>query len=120
MTWPSASRMPSTGPATASPATTDPTPPRRLVRPRRRPRRGPRCAVGTQRAFEQYCEKHPEQPVRVRIGLHTGEAIREAHDLFGKSVIMAARIAAQAEGQEILVSSLLKELTDSSGEFVFG
>ena len=83
-------------------------------------RRGLRCAVGIQRAFEQYCEKHPEQPVRVRIGLHTGEAIREAHDLFGKSVIMAARIAAQAEGQEILVSSLLKELTDSSGEFVFG
>ena len=82
-------------------------------------RRGVRCAIGIQRAFEDWCEKHPEQPISVRIGLHTGEALREAHDLFGKSVIMAARIAAQAGGGEILVSSLLKELTDSSGEFVF-
>jgi len=82
-------------------------------------RRGVRCAIGIQRAFEDWCEKHPEQPISVRIGLHTGEALREAHDLFGKSVIMAARIAAQAGGGEILVSSLLKELTDSSGEFAF-
>ena len=82
-------------------------------------RRGLRCAIGIQRSFVDYCEKHPEEPIRVRIGLHTGEAIREADDLFGKSVILAARIAAEASAQEILVSSLLKELTDSSGEFVF-
>ena len=33
---------------------------------------------------------------------------------------MAARIAAAAHGGEILVSSLLKELTESSGDLVFG
>ncbi|HVF74143.1 MAG TPA: adenylate/guanylate cyclase domain-containing protein [Acidimicrobiales bacterium] len=82
--------------------------------------RGVRCAIGIQRAFSEWSEKHPETPLRVRIGLHTGEAIREEDDLFGRSVILAARIAASAEGGTILVSSLLKELADSSGEFRFG
>ena len=83
-------------------------------------RRGLRCAIGIQRSFEEWSAKHPEHPLRIRIGLHTGEAIREEDDLFGRSVIMAARIAAQAEGGVILVSSLLKELAESSGEFRFG
>ena len=83
-------------------------------------RRGLRCAIGIQRAFAEWSEKHPEHPLRVRIGLHTGEAIREEDDLFGRSVIMAARIAAEAEGEVVLVSSLLKELAESSGEFSFG
>ena len=83
-------------------------------------RRGVRCAIAIQRAFEEWPDKHPDTPLRLRIGLHTGEAIREADDLFGRSVIMAARIAAQAEGGIILVSSLLKELAESSGEFTFG
>ena len=56
----------------------------------------------------------------MRIGLHTGEAIREGEDFFGKHVNRAARIAGQAQGGEILVSSLLKELTESAGEFTFG
>src|ERR687891_726271 len=57
--------------------------------------------------------------LRVRIGLHTGEPIREADDFYGKAVIQAARIAAEARGSEILVSSLVRDLTESSGEYVF-
>ncbi len=60
------------------------------------------------------------EPIRVRIGLHTGEAIKEGEDFFGKHVNLAARVASQAKGGEILVSSLLKELTESAGEFTFG
>ena len=56
----------------------------------------------------------------MRIGLHTGEAIKEGDDFFGKHVNLAARVAGQAQGGEILVSSLLKELTESAGEFAFG
>ena len=55
----------------------------------------------------------------VRIGLHTGEAIKEGEDFFGRSVILAARIAATATGGQILVSSLLKALVESTGEFEF-
>ena len=41
--------------------------------------------------------------------MHAGEAISEEGDFFGRSVIVAARIAAQARGGEILVSEALKE-----------
>ncbi len=82
-------------------------------------RRGIECGVDIQRAFAERNES-AEEPVRVRIGLHTGEAIKEADDFYGKNVILAARIAAQAQGGEILVSSLLKELTESGGDIAFG
>ncbi len=64
--------------------------------------------------------EHPGEPIRVRIGLHTGEAIKKGGDFFGKTVILAARIACQCAGGEMLVSSLLEALVESSGEFEFG
>jgi len=79
-----------------------------------------RCSIAIQRAFFEYSIKHPDAPIRVHIGLHTGEAIREADDFLGRTVIIASRIANVATGDEILVSSLLKELTDGRGEFSFG
>ena len=48
-----------------------------------------------------------EEGISVRMGLNTGEAIAEEGDLFGRSVVLAARIAAQARGGEILVSEAL-------------
>ena len=56
----------------------------------------------------------------MRIGMHTGEAIKDADKFFGKTVIQAYRIAYQAIARQILVSSLLRELVESSGEFEFG
>jgi class 3 adenylate cyclase len=79
-----------------------------------------RCAVATQAAFRDYAEKHPEEPIRVRMGLHVGEALREADDFLGRTVIVASRIADEAKGGQVLVSALLKELTDGTGEFEFG
>ncbi|MEX2158463.1 MAG: protein kinase [Dehalococcoidia bacterium] len=81
-------------------------------------RKGLECAMAIQRAFDQP-QAEESADVRVRIGLHAGEAIREGDDFYGKNVILASRVAGQANGCEILVSSLLKELTESSGEFVF-
>ena len=59
---------------------------------------------------------HPPsaQPVKVRIGLHAGEVIKEGEDFFGRNVIMAARVASQANGGEILVSSVVKALVEGS------
>ena len=83
-------------------------------------RRALQCAISIQRSFAAYSEEHPEYPVRVRIGLHAGEVVREADDFYGRNVILALRIADQANGGQILVSSLLKELTDSAGDLEFG
>jgi class 3 adenylate cyclase len=76
-----------------------------------------RCARGIQRAVAE--SDSNGHRLRVRIGLHTGEPIREADDFYGKAVIQAARIAAEARGSEILVSSLVRDLTESTGEFAF-
>ncbi len=82
-------------------------------------RRALLCAIEVQRAFETWCDKHPDDPIRVRIGLHTGEAIKEGGDFYGKTVILASRIAAKANGGEILVSSTLKDMVDSAGDLRF-
>jgi class 3 adenylate cyclase/tetratricopeptide (TPR) repeat protein len=72
-------------------------------------RRAVACAVGIQRALEQHNRgQPPEQQVRVRIGLNTGEVIQEEADLFGEAVNAAARIAAKAKGGQILASEAVK------------
>ena len=83
-------------------------------------RRALQCAIAIQRAFAAYNLEHADEPVRVRIGLHTGDAIRQADDFYGKHVILASRITGQGTGGQILVSALLKELTESSGDIRFG
>lgn len=77
------------------------------------------CAVGIQRAIHTYGDQQPDRRLQVRIGLHTGEPIREGDDFFGRHVILAARVAAQARGDEILISALLKQLVESSGDWQF-
>ena len=78
-----------------------------------------RCAQAIQRRQRAWSEAHPDTPIRVRMGLHTGEAIRDADDFLGSTVNLASRIATAARGDEILVSALLKELCATSGEFEF-
>jgi class 3 adenylate cyclase len=82
-------------------------------------RRGLECAIGIQRSLRELSEKQPEQAVAVRIGLHTGEVVKEGDDFFGRHVALAARVAGAATGGEILVSSLVKELADT-GDINFG
>ncbi len=82
-------------------------------------RRGLECAIGIQRALRRHGETHPEEAIAVRIGLHSGEMVKEGDDFFGKNVALAARVAGAARGGEILVSSLVRELADT-GEIPFG
>ena len=80
------------------------------------------CAVTLQRAFEEHNATAAE-PIRVRIGLNAGEPIAEDDpggrgDLFGTAVNMAARIAAKADGGEILVADVVRQLV-AGKEFLF-
>ena len=59
-------------------------------------------------------------PVRIRAGLHAGEAIKHGDDFFGRTVVIAARISALALGGEILVSDLVYGLLRGLGTFDFG
>jgi class 3 adenylate cyclase len=71
------------------------------------------CAIEVQRAFAERERDDAAEPLRVRMGLHTGEVISAEGDYFGKNVILAARIAAQALGGEILVSEELRHAASS-------
>ena len=52
--------------------------------------------------------------IRVRIGIHTGKSVRRGDDLFGRNVAMAARVAGQAEGGEVLVSEPVRAAVGES------
>ncbi|HEX5478327.1 MAG TPA: alpha/beta fold hydrolase [Dehalococcoidia bacterium] len=82
------------------------------------PTRALECAVAIQRAAERLSALRGV-PLRVRIGLHVGQAIVEEGDLHGIAVIVASRITGAARGGEILISDDLRALTDSKG-FDFG
>jgi class 3 adenylate cyclase len=76
-----------------------------------------KCAVAMQRAFAEHNET-ADEPIRVRMGLNAGEPIAEAKDLFGTAVNLAARIAAEAAGGQIIVSGVVRELAAGKG-FLF-
>jgi class 3 adenylate cyclase len=78
-----------------------------------------RYAGDMQRAFAAYTLSHEETPIRVHIGVHTGEAMEEEDDFLGHTVIVASRIADVAAPGEILVSSLTAQMVERSEEFTF-
>ena len=57
--------------------------------------------------------------IRVRIGIHAGKSVRRGDDLFGRNVAMAARVAAQADGGQILVSEPVRESVDGRDDIAF-
>jgi adenylate cyclase len=57
-------------------------------------------------------------PIPVRIGLHCGNAREESGDFFGRTVIIAARVASAASGREILISQEVQQLL--GGAFPLG
>jgi len=59
-------------------------------------------------------------PIRVRAGMHSGEAIRHDDDFYGRTVVIAARISELALGGEILASDLVYALARGLGTFAFG
>jgi len=92
------------------------------------------CAVALQKAFDARNPTSPgvtfqpdegeaedsaiAEPLHVRVGLNAGEPIEEDGDLFGATVILASRIAAKAEGGEILVADTVRGLCSGKG-FLF-
>ena len=79
---------------------------------------GLHAAVELQRTFSG-AAGGGDQPVAMRIGLHSGFVISNPDQLLGRNVVLAGRIAAQAKGEEILVSSALKQYTDQDPSFSF-
>jgi class 3 adenylate cyclase len=82
-------------------------------------RRAAQCALAMQRAIRAELGDHPDGPIRVRIGMHTGDAMREDDDFYGRNVSLAARIAEHARPGEVLASAVVKQLAESGGDISF-
>jgi class 3 adenylate cyclase len=72
------------------------------------------CAIALQRAFAE----REGEPLSVRVGLNAGEPVEEEGDLFGATVIVAARVAAKAGPGEILIPEPVRHLLAGKG-FLF-
>lgn len=69
------------------------------------------CAIQIQREFA----KQSGVKGKVRIGISAGEPVDESDDIFGAAVNLASRVCAHAKGSQILVSSVVKELSIGKG-----
>ena len=78
------------------------------------PEQAVRCSVDVQRALR----KRPNG-IRVRIGIHAGKSVRRGDDLFGRNVAMAARVAAQADGGQTLVSEPVRDSVGGHDDIAF-
>lgn len=78
-----------------------------------------RCAIAIQQACAAHSARDGEEPIRVRIGLHRGTPIQEGDRFFGITVILAARIASQASGAQVLVSQDVHDAVVALDEFRF-
>lgn len=77
-----------------------------------------RCSIAVQRALSGGVNRAYDGDIRVRIGIHMGQSVRRGDDLLGRNVAMAARVATEAHGGEILVS---ESVHDAVGDdFTFG
>lgn len=83
-------------------------------------RRALLAAIDIQRALHGYRQGHPDLPVHARVGLHTGEVVADDGDLYGRNVILASRITAAAQPDEVLASTLTKQLAEAGGDLGFG
>ena len=67
------------------------------------------CSVAVQRALASEAKRMSPNLIRVRIGIHMGKSVRRGDDLYGRNVAMAARVAAEADGGEVLISETVRE-----------
>ncbi|MEY2426167.1 MAG: hypothetical protein QOI61_1739, partial [Actinomycetota bacterium] len=81
--------------------------------------KGVRCAIAIQEAMKEFALQHSEAPISVCIGINAGEAVPDGDDFLGTAVNIAARLADSATGGEVMVTSVVRDLVASSGEFKF-
>ncbi|MFT4265421.1 MAG: adenylate/guanylate cyclase domain-containing protein, partial [Nocardioides sp.] len=72
------------------------------------------AAIAVQRRLARGRGRLRRAGLRVRMGLHAGQVVSHEGDYFGRNVALAARVAAQAEGGEILVTDEVKAVVSGT------
>jgi class 3 adenylate cyclase len=83
------------------------------------PAAGLSCAIAIQQALQRYGRDHPDRRIRVRIGLHHGEAVQRDRALYGQAVNVASRAMSEAVGGQILVTAAVRNAVKATAAFSF-
>ncbi len=78
-----------------------------------------RCGIDLQHTLHKDAKRKRHEEIRVRIGIHMGRSVRRGEDLFGRNVAMAARVAAQAVGGQVLVSEPVRDAVSDCDDIRF-
>ena len=72
-------------------------------------RRAVSCGLAIVAAAERARLEHPEQPIRVGIGVNAGETVQRGEGFVGSAVNVAARVCAQAREGEVLITAAVRD-----------
>jgi class 3 adenylate cyclase/tetratricopeptide (TPR) repeat protein len=75
------------------------------------------CAIAIQHALQSYGRDNAERRIRVRIGLHHGEATQRDGTLYGQAVHATSRVMSEAVGGQILVTAAVRDAVEATGAF---
>src|SRR3954451_25031223 len=82
-------------------------------------RRAVACAVAIHEALRDHARQHPDEQVRVRIGLNVGEVLERGGHPFGAAVNATQRVAGNAKGGQIFVSEPVRHLAGTIPDVTF-
>ncbi|WP_404386155.1 adenylate/guanylate cyclase domain-containing protein [Caenispirillum salinarum] len=68
------------------------------------------ASIEIQRAMQEHNKANPDRVIRLRVGLNAGEPIAEDNDYFGATVQLASRLCNAAETDQIVCSSVVRDL----------
>ena len=73
-------------------------------------------AISIQRAIDAHNQDNPERAISVRMGLNSGDVTQSNGEAHGTAVHAASRVAAKAQGGQILMSQIVSDLAGSHGD----
>jgi class 3 adenylate cyclase len=73
------------------------------------------CMIEMQRALATHNAGRPEAALLARMGAHAGEPVSHHNDLFGAAVNLASRLSGHARAGQIVVSSVIRDLSLGKG-----
>jgi class 3 adenylate cyclase len=77
------------------------------------------CSLEITAAAARHLELHPDQPIRVGIGINAGEATQRGDGFVGTAVNLAARVCSQARAGEVLVTGTVREAVRGNADLRF-
>ena len=72
------------------------------------------CGLDIVRRARESSADRPERPIRVGVGINAGEAVQTAEGFVGSAVNLAARVCAMSDPGEVLVTSTVRGIVQSS------